>query len=109
MGSNIEDEFSRYEAGVEKLITLSIQRGGELSRDSEDLRTLQFRLSVNVRDARKNGDTDGLRNDRAKIAGELNLLCLKITGRVMIRSYEQYWTVLRDLYTAVIHCPRMRR
>jgi tetratricopeptide (TPR) repeat protein len=69
--------FEAYRQGLQTFITALGDRHPQLAQ----VHILQQRLLDNLQDAATHGDTETLRNDRARILDELNQLSLQTTGK----------------------------
>ncbi len=70
------DVFDSYEAALERLL----QRLGRDQARNVEARTLQGRLLENIAGARRYGDSENLRSERARIREALDLLSLDTLG-----------------------------
>lgn len=74
---DVDDVYFHYETGLSKLL---IQLGQRHSRYTEAL-SYQHRLQENLNQARRHGDTETRRAERAEIVNRLNELTLAVLGK----------------------------
>ena len=81
-GRQIKDPYSAYEIGLRQLLT---QLGHGHPRHTEAL-VYQQRLSENIAETRRHGDTDTQESERAQIIEQLNAVALSVPSISMTAS-----------------------